>query len=745
MNENFPLKIIIQRQEDNAKNKAGGSKNIFDDFSVEKVNNLKNKVLEIKTRLDSFFENHANLPVVCKVTMRPEAIAKSHRPSDLLKYVKVIGAGDIGTLFVRIDKDSINRTINRFDDYTINESVKANISAIDDIQLYDFNDVVRVNDESIHKNVKVMLFNFNNEEDDENNFEYFKSEIEKLGLRIDNIRTYGLLEYFEFHEINNDTINQMSNIFNIKSIVDEDYFVESFETNPIGTKFVPSLDNYEITDTYIGIIDSGIFENSIVNSYVVSREVYVAPEYQNRKHGTFVASTILFGDEMNNRIVQSNKLFKLIDVIAIPNGDKDYGLTDSLSDSDFYDIIEKVMVKYSAYVKIWNLSLGIENIIARNDGISAAGGFCDYIQQKYGVQFIISSGNKNSSPLRTYPSNITDDSDRICSPADSGAAISVGAIAEYEDDNSIVKVNQPSPFSRRGPGANYMIKPELTDFGGNVGILNDAYYITNLGEKGLGENDILFENIGTSFSAPLITRKFATIFDELVDKDINLCKALLIHNAKKDGIKLYDDASEHRYFGFGQPEFSPQNVLNTNENEITLIFKYTIFPGNHIEMKNFPYPDSLRRNGKYFGEITMTLVSEADFDINYGSEYCRINFEIGFGIDSPKGFSSEVPLERNWDEKYEKSMIENGFKWNPIKVYHRKIKTGINDTGDWKLRIDMVQRAEEQRKPKTFVLLLTIKGDEYSSVYNDVVNQMKEQAYNTIDLQTKNSIKTRIR
>ena len=90
-------------------------------------------------------------------------------------------------------------------------------------------------------------------------------------------------------------------------------------------------------------------------------------------------------------------------------------------------------------------------------------------------------------------------------------------------------------------------------------------------------------------------------------------------------------------------------------------------------------------------------------------------------------------------------MIENGFKWNPIKVYHRKIKTGINDTGDWKLRIDMVQRAEEQRKPKTFVLLLTIKGDEYSSVYNDVVNQMKEQAYNTIDLQTKNSIKTRIR
>lgn len=55
MNENFPLKIIIQRQEDNAKNKAGGSKNIFDDFSVEKVNNLKNKALEIKTRLDSFF------------------------------------------------------------------------------------------------------------------------------------------------------------------------------------------------------------------------------------------------------------------------------------------------------------------------------------------------------------------------------------------------------------------------------------------------------------------------------------------------------------------------------------------------------------------------------------------------------------------------------------------------------------------------------------------------------------------
>lgn len=47
--------------------------------------------------------------------------------------------------------------------------------------------------------------------------------------------------------------------------------------------------------------------------------------------------------------------------------------------------------------------------------------------------------------------------DRIISLADSVRAITVGSIALYETVDSIVKTNEPSPFSRRGPGANYIV------------------------------------------------------------------------------------------------------------------------------------------------------------------------------------------------------------------------------------------------------------------------------------------------
>ena len=47
-------------------------------------------------------------------------------------------------------------------------------------------------------------------------------------------------------------------------------------------------------------------------------------------------------------------------------------------------------------------------------------------------------------------------------------------------------------------------------------------------------------------------------------------------------------------------------------------------------------------------------------------------------------FRGCVPLETTWDKKYEKSRVENGFKWSPIKFYYRKIRskgTKVEKTG----------------------------------------------------------------
>ena len=163
---------------------------------------------------------------------------------------------------------------------------------------------------------------------------------------------------------------------------------------------------YAESDISIGIIDGGISEeNEYLQPYIIAQEKYVYEEYRNPHHATFIASTIQYGNLLNNISSTTCHRFKFVDVIAIPNSDEEYGPTDTISEYDLMEIIEEVMDKYSDTTKIWNLSLGIES--KRCSGaMSDLGIFLDYIQDKYQVQIFVSSGNVNDLPLRTWPPQI---------------------------------------------------------------------------------------------------------------------------------------------------------------------------------------------------------------------------------------------------------------------------------------------------------------------------------------------------
>ena len=391
------------------------------------------------------------------------------------------------------------------------------------------------------------------------------------------------------------------------------------------------------------------------------------------------SSTIEFGNELNQLSAKNNYRFKLFDVVAIPNGDKNKGKTDTISEDDLMDIIEEVMEKHSDKVKIWNISLGIPNKLC-GKSMSDLGIFLDYIQDKYNVQIIVSAGNLEEIPLRTWPSQKDmKERDRIISPADSVRAITVGSVALYDSADSIVKENEPSPFSRRGPGSNYIVKPDLVDYGGNLSITYDQ---KNLAMRALSPEGKMIEGNGTSYSTPRITQKCAAVFDEMVDKDLLLAKALLVHSARMNSRDLLnDDLQENiNYYGFGNPSINISDILHCSDHEMTLVFKQAIQQGTHLEMFDFPYPKSLITNGKCKGEICMTLVYSPILDQNYGKEYCRTNVDVSFGTYKVKdtgvlSYNGQVPLERAWDEEFEQSRVEHGFKWSPVKSYYRKISS----------------------------------------------------------------------
>ena len=755
--KNLPIKLVLQKSSDIQKNQGGGSTKFFGDVTQELQDNISAKFEEILDFYEDIFRENELIPAVGKITVKPEAIAKSHKPNDLCRCCPIIGGGDLNQIYIKVTKKTIEETISLVKQPP-SEKFRANMTAIQDIQPIRPSEKIsdnltqisqEGNFESICKKIKIKLFDFDNDFDNIQIMGYVLRQLDELGFSNNHeLITYG--EKIKYIKVAVKSFQDIVRIASINGVKSVDFFQKYSLplTDCINTDLQLLLNDDSVTsEISIGIIDGGISDkNQFLKPYIIAREEYVSKDYINESHGTFIASTIQYGNKLNG-IIAANSKYKFVDIVAIPNGDKNWGPTDGIGEEELMEIIEEVMEKYSSSTKIWNMSLGIESKVC-DGSMSDLGIFLDYIQDKYCVQFFVSSGNLNQLPLREWPpQDDMGERDRIISPADSVRAITVGSVALYEAKDSIVRSNEPSPFSRRGPGANYIVKPDVVDYGGNI---SRSLSINGLAMKGLDVNGKIVEGNGTSYSTPRLAQKFASVYDEMVDKDLLLAKAMIIHSARMNSRELLEqDQDNIKYYGFGMPSINVSDILHCSEDEVTLVFKQKVTAGTHLEMIDFPYPTSLIRNNKCFGEICMTLAYNPILDERFGKEYCRINVDASFGTykiqknGKPK-YSGQVPLECAWDEKFEQSRVENGFKWSPIKSYYRKISNkGIMAGDGWKIRIDMNPRNGFIAPPQEFVLIVTIKDPLGNDIYSEVINGLRERGYMTNNLETKQQLRYR--
>ena len=89
----------------------------------------------------------------------------------------------------------------------------------------------------------------------------------------------------------------------------------------------------------------------------------------------------------------------------------------------------------------------------------------------------------------------------------------------------------------------------MVDYGGNI---SRSLSINGLAMKGLDVNGKIVEGNGTSYSTPRLAQKFASVYDEMVDKDLLLAKAMIIHSARMNSRELLEqDQDNIKYYGFG--------------------------------------------------------------------------------------------------------------------------------------------------------------------------------------------------
>lgn len=749
MNKNLPIKIVLPRKDDiKPIHGRGGPKKFFGDYNLEVQNKIINCFNDIGDYYAPFFKETKNLiPAVAMLIMKEEACAKSHTPESLLKNNHIFGSKDINQFYIQVSESSLAESI-EIASNADNDTIKANMTAIENIvpvladdKLSDFlKDISDIDFEKIKKSIKLKLYDYDDDALNEKSKRYVFQKLQEFNL-LDNLQPviHEKSKLYKLELKSKDELKKISNIVGIQTIdIFHTYVLPSFLVDEIDME---KLNNsaYIDSDTTIGIIDGGIGDkNSALNQYIVDRRSYVGADYQNHQHGAFIASTILYGNYLNKISETKPKRFKLLDIEALPNNDPTVGYTDSISEDDLMDIIEECMKQYSGIVKIWNLSIGLPDCVC-NGEISDFGEFLDIMQDKYNVQFFVSSGN--FLRLEKWPfAYREDDSDRIIAPADSVRAITVGSLALNDSEESYSKINEPSCFTRRGPGVGYMVKPEIVDYGGNYNITGNS---KNVGIFGMTPDNKLVENIGTSFATPRALYKYSYIYDELVEKDLLLAKALLIHSARINSKSLLKEG-QRLYTGYGMAPNDPQDILQTSSDEITIVFKQGIKQGKILEMLDFPFPKSLIYEGKYHGEIFMTLVYSPLLDKNYGVNYCRSNVDVSFGpVYSNKTYNSKVKLEKVNEYAFEKERVKNGSKWAPVKAYYHNLKQGIQVGNYWKLEINRLTRYDVALPEQEFILVITIRDPNGKDIYSDMVNELREKSFVTNNLEVRSQVRQR--
>lgn len=508
----------------------------------------------------------------------------------------------------------------------------------------------------------------------------------------------------------------------------------------------------------LGILDNGIAAIPHLTPWMSDERWTVYPDSEiDPTHGTFVAGVALYGDICERKDWVGHNGIRLFDAAIFPNN------PNGVEEDELIENIKEAIKANHEKVKVWNLSISVVRPIS-DTKFSDFAIALDDLQTKYNILICKSAGNC-SNFISGRPKG------RIHEGADSVRSLVVGSVAQAKGPDDYAEIDNPSPFSRVGPGPEYIIKPEVVHYGGNAGVDKDRNLVKT-GVTSFSKDGSLSKSVGTSFSTPRIASLATGLYQEL-DEDFDplLLKGLIIHSASYSEKLLIPETERTNQLGFGVPKSIPQILYNT-PHEATLILRDTLAKGEKIDIMDFPMPKSLIRNGYYTGQIIATLVYDPILDPSQGIEYCQSNMDIKFGsfdkknqrdttkrnILNPVGregaknlFLSNLYSKRLMRDNQtefalrERLLIQYADKYYPVKKYAIDLselseankQNYATEDKLWYLYLSGLYREHTEQRAKLeraipsqdFCLILTIRDpNQEASVYDDITQGL--DAYN---------------
>ena len=741
--ERLPIKIIMPEQGTEKRVPTGGSSpKPFREVDDAYRQSFADRVSAIQDAMQTQMKQTNVAPL--RVKLLSNAVAKSHRPDTLFSSstCPIVSAGHLGELFVKATPDGLKNLKKEIETNRTKQVIKE-LSCVETIEAItpafrrnhvEPNDVLRQSPRGKEGFMtRVRLFNFGADKDQTKLITNFEDLCTQRGINISSEAYSPASMVYSAECRSTEDVIALSSVVGVRSVTGMP-LIRIVRPQMLNAKALPKLlSRPEVSGTIpvVAVVDSGVSDKiPELESWVVGRETYVAPPYRNTDHGTFVAGLICWGGDLNPTVdgIDSNPC-GILDVQILPNDDPSKGDTEFISEPEFLVALKAALQDHSNEHKVWNLSLNT-NIVCSLDEFSVLAEELDNLQEKYEVSFVISAGNYTKSPLLDYPRLTPQlEEGRITTPADSVLGITVGSISHVDYKKNGPEEHQPSAFSRHGAGPNHVIKPDLVHYGGSCSI--DATHITGIRSvDGNGSS----ENLGTSFAAPLVSRTLAQIYHQVTPtpKPV-LARALLTHHARdpRTGHRVPD--GEENFLGFGRPSPVPY-CLECTPYSSTLVFDDQLRPGYFLEWNDFPYPPSLYRDGRFFGEIWMTVAFAPARGARWGNEYCETHIDAKFGVYRDRlnrttgkittPFKGLVPPEhRRPGELYESYQIKELRKWAPVRTYHGDLGKKGERGNKWRLKVQLLTRhgieKVESFKPQPFSLIVTISDPEKKALVYD--------------------------
>lgn len=757
-NDPLPIKVVFPSPGDYESPAGGGGKpTLFGAVTDEIRGRFAGEVLAVGQYFAPSFQRFPDVPAVAKVKLKQDAAAKTHRPSSIFNKdtCPIIGATDLGELLISATPAGLGAVVSRIRQSTTQQA-EANVSALAAIEPYRREDVTggrsaaEVHDratKSRGRAVACRLFHHPHPRANAALQTAFEQVLKENGVEQTSAVYYA--ENLPIYSLGHPTtkvVEAVASFVGAQNVCEvPEYRLVRSASRVLGNLTPDAFPAPSPNARYgvVGLIDSGTDPNNPhLQAWVEARVDWVPRAVQNNDHGSFVAGLLVHSQRLNHgdtRFPAASS--RIVDVVAL---DRD----GQISEFDLVTVIDRALSQFP-HVKVWNLSLSLVGERCTDRRFSWLGVALDYRAKKHGVLFVVAAGNYNELPLRTWPAEDLGEEDRICPPADAVRTITVGSLAHLENASARVRSGEPSPFSRRGPGPAYLIKPELSHYGGNC---DDRGGYAQVGVISLDESGHLCENIGTSFATPLVATIAANVHDELaIDPHAVsplLLKAMLVHSAFLR--RVPPDPEHLKYLGLGPPADAAE-ILSCRQSSATVILQIPVRSNPQFVKYPCPLATALEDGGVLKGEVFMTVVHDTPLDSDFGIEYCRSNVTASLGtlrVDTETGEEKahrEVePIPKSLSEGYEAELVKHGFKWSPLKLYYRKLAR-LPAGMEWRLLLERLDRAENaDALQQDVVVVVTVRDPEGRiPVYDRVVQSMNRLGWVTQDLRVRS--RTRIK